>query len=61
MKEELKFFEAVTKSFETKIGNPEICQAVVNEQPNQRIELLHEMANLVKNLFRDVILEGDDE
>ena len=29
--EELKFFEAVTKSFEAKIGNPEICQAVVNE------------------------------
>ena len=46
--EELKFFEAITKSFEAKIGNPEICQAVVIEQPNQRRELLRELANLVK-------------
>ena len=59
--EELKFYEAITKSFEAKIGNPEICQAVVIEQPNQRRELLRELANLVKNLFRDVDLEGDDE
>ena len=38
--EDMKFFEAIQKSFEAKIGNPEICQAVVIEQPNQRRELL---------------------
>ena len=38
--EDMKFFEAIKKSFEAKIGNPEICQAVVIEQPNQRRELL---------------------
>ena len=59
--EDMKFFEATKESFEAKVGNPELCQAIITEQPNQRRELLLELANLVKNLFRNVDLEGDDE
>ena len=34
--EDMKYFESIKESFETRVGNPEVCQAIVNGQPKKK-------------------------
>ena len=59
--EHIQFFEAIKTSFKDKVGNPELSQAMVVEHQDQRMTTLLELAKVIKNLFKDIEEEDDED
>ena len=59
--ESIKYFKAIKESYEDKVGNHELSQAIVEEEPDQRRTSLLELAGVIKNLFKDIEEDDTDE
>ena len=55
--ENIEYFEALKASFQNQEGNPNLGQSIVIEDPDQRRTSLHELAKVIKDLFR----EGEED
>ena len=52
-KKNLEYFEAIKTSYQNQVGNPELGQAVIMEEPDQKRTSLLELANVIKDLFKE--------
>ena len=59
--EHLQFFEAIKTSFQDQVGNPTLGQAMVVEHQDQKMATLLELAKVIKNLFKDIKEEDDED
>ena len=59
--ESIKYFEAIKASYQDQVGNPELGQAIVVDEPDQRRTSLLELASVIMDLFKDVEEDDTDE
>ena len=52
-KNNLEYFEAITTSYQIQMGNSDLGQAVIMEEPDQKRTSILKLANVVKDLFKE--------